>query len=69
MKDPFSKPLRPREIGMRGEICGKWSKISAQEVLALRSNDDLVSQVQSKYALGRPEAQSEVNAFAKGRRL
>lgn len=69
MTDPFSKPLRPKEIGMRGEICGKWSKITAQEVRALRSNDDLVSHVQAKYELGRPEAQSEVDAFAKGRRL
>lgn len=67
--DPFGRPLRPSEIGMRGEICGKWSKISTREVLALRSNDDLVSQVQSKYALRRAEAQSEVDAFAKGRCL
>lgn len=67
--DPFGKPLRPSVVGMRGEICGKWSKISAQEVRALTSNEDLVSQVQTKYQLGRLQAQSEVEAFAKGRRL
>jgi hypothetical protein len=67
--DPFAKALRPSEIGMRGEIGGKWSKLTAREVLDLKSNDDLVDQVQSKYQLSRPQAQSEVDAFAKGRRL
>lgn len=67
--DPFAKPLRPSEIGIRGEICSKWSKLSAQEILDLKSIDDLVNQVQSKYQLGRLQAQSEVDAFAKGRQL
>ncbi len=67
--DPFAKPLRASEIGMRGEIGGKWSKLSVQEILDLKTNDDLVKQVQSKYRLGRSQAQSEVDAFAKGRQL
>ena len=67
--DPFAKPLRPSEIGMRGEIGAKWSKLTAHEIVNLKSNEDLVSQIQSKYQLGRREAQSEVDAFAKGRKL
>jgi hypothetical protein len=54
---------------MRGEIGKKWSKVSAQEIVSLKNNDDLVGLIQSKYQLGRHEAQSEVDAFAKGRKL
>lgn len=56
-------------IGMRSEIASKWSKISAQEVSALKTKDDLVAQVQSKYQLDRTQAQKDVDAFAKGRQL
>jgi hypothetical protein len=38
---------------MRGEIQQKWGKFSAQEITALKSNDDLVAQVQAKYSLDR----------------
>ncbi len=67
--NPFSRPLRPSEIGMRGDIYGKWSKFKFQEIEELKSNDDLVAQVQFKYGLQRPQAQSEVEKFAKGRQL
>ena len=55
--------------GMRGEIAQKWSKFTDQDVIALKSKDDLVSQVQSKYQLDRVQAQKDVDAFAKGRQL
>jgi len=55
--------------GMRSEIANKWSKISADEVKALKSKDDLVTQVQSKYQLDKAQAQRDVDAFAKGRQL
>ncbi|AGK59910.1 hypothetical protein HYPDE_41208 [Hyphomicrobium denitrificans 1NES1] len=55
--------------GMRSEIANKWSKISAQEVSALKTTDDLVSQVQSKYQLDKAQAQKDVDAFANGRQL
>lgn len=55
--------------GMRSEIANKWSKISAQEVSALKNVDDLVTQVQSKYQLDKTQAQKDVDAFAKGRQL
>jgi hypothetical protein len=57
------------EGGMRGEIQRKWGKFSAQEIAALKSKDDLVTQVQTKYALDKSQAQRDVDAFAKGRQL
>ena len=54
---------------MRGEIQKKWSKFTYAEVSALKSNDDLVAQVQTKYALDRARAQKDVDAFANGRQL
>jgi predicted site-specific integrase-resolvase len=55
--------------GMRGEIQKQWSKFTYAEVSALKSRDDLVAQVQAKYALDKPQAQKDVDAFAKGRQL
>ena len=54
---------------MRGEIQKQWSKFTYAEVSALKSKDDLVGQVQTKYALDRARAQQDVDAFAKGRQL
>ena len=55
--------------GMRGEIQQKWGKFSAQEISALKDKDELVALVQAKYALDKPQAQRDVEAFAKGRQL
>lgn len=66
---PFGRPLRPSEIGMRGEIAAKWSKISTKEIAELQSTDDLVALVEQKYHLARQAARQEVDAFAKGRRF
>lgn len=55
--------------GMRSEIALKWDKLSSAEIAALKNNDDLIAQVQSKYSLDRAKAQSEVESFAKGRLL
>lgn len=55
--------------GMRSEIAQKWPKFSAQDVSALKSKDDLVTEVQSKYSLDKAQAQKDVDAFAKGRQL
>jgi hypothetical protein len=55
--------------GMRGDIQKKWAKFSAQEVSALKSKDDLVTQVQTKYVLDKATAQRDVDEFAKGRQL
>jgi hypothetical protein len=55
--------------GMRSEIGQQWPKFNTQEIAALKSNDDLVAQVQSKYQLDRTQAQKDVDAFATGRQL
>lgn len=55
--------------GMRSEIAAKWSKFSTADVAALKSKDDLIAQVQSKYALDKAVAQKEVETFANGRQL
>jgi hypothetical protein len=55
--------------GMRSEIAQKWPKFTAAEVGALKSKDDLVTEVQSKYSLDKAQAQKDVDAFAKGRQL
>jgi hypothetical protein len=41
------------------EIRTKWGKFSEQELSALKSNDDLVTQLVAKYNLDRPQAQRE----------
>jgi predicted site-specific integrase-resolvase len=55
--------------GMRGEIQKQWSKFTYAEVSALKNKDDLVAQVQTKYALDKTQAQKDVDTFAKGRQL
>lgn len=55
--------------GMRSEIAGKWPKFNAAEVAALKSKDDLIAQVQSKYSLDKAVAQKDVDTFANGRPL
>ena len=55
--------------GMRSEIQVRWGKFSSQEIAALKDKDQLVAQVQTKYALDKAQAQKDVDAFAKGRPL
>ena len=54
---------------MRGEIEQKWGRFDAQEIAALKDNDDLVTQLQAKYQLDKVKAQTDVDAFAHGRQL
>jgi hypothetical protein len=62
-------PPTANTAGMRAEIAQMWPKFSADEVIALKSKDDLVTGVQSKYSLDKTQAQRDVDAFAKGRQL
>jgi hypothetical protein len=70
---PDSQSNAPRtqapSSGMRGEIQQRWGKFSAQEISALKDKDDLVAQIQAKYAVDKAQAQRDVDAFAKGRQL
>lgn len=54
---------------MRREIAVTWSRFSTTDIIALKDNDDLVAQVQSKYGLDKEQAQRQVDAFAQGRQL
>jgi hypothetical protein len=51
------------------DIRAKWDKFSEQDVSALKSKDDLVSQVSAKYGTKADQAQSEVDAVLKGRKI
>ena len=54
---------------MLGEIGSKWSKFTAHELSALKTNEDLVTQVIAKYGLEKGIAQRDVNTLMAGRHL
>jgi hypothetical protein len=49
------------------EIGAKWGKFSEQDLAALKSKDDLVSQVVAKYSLDKVQAQRDVDSLMKDR--
>jgi hypothetical protein len=49
------------------DIETKWDKFSQTELSALRSRDELVAQVETKYGFDKAVAQREVDAILKGR--
>ena len=51
------------------DIRAKWDKFSEQDVSALKSKDDLVSQVSAKYDIRADQAQRDVDAVLKGRKI
>ena len=51
------------------EVGAKWSKFSEQDLSALKSNDDLVTQLAAKYSLEKGQAQRAVDALLKGRQI
>jgi hypothetical protein len=57
-----------RQIVLK-DIGAKWGKFSEQELSALKSKDDLVTQVVSKYSLEKDQAQRDVDALLKGRQI
>jgi hypothetical protein len=52
---------------MLGEIGTKWGKFSKHELAALKTNDELVSQVVAKYGIEKIAAQRDVDALLAGR--
>jgi hypothetical protein len=60
--------VESREILLK-DIGAKWSKFSEQELGALKSKDDLISQLGSKYSLDKAQAQRDVDAVINGRQL
>jgi len=61
-------PADARQIVLK-DIGAKWNKFSEQELGALRSKDDLVSQVVAKYSIDKAQAQRDVDAVMKGRQI
>ena len=59
----MSDNARP-ESGMRRDIEQKWGKFNALEIAALKDNDDLVMQLQTKYQLDKAQAQREVSELS-----
>jgi hypothetical protein len=51
------------------DIRAKWGKFSEQDLSALKSRDDLVSQFMAKYSLENGQAQRDVDALLKGRHI
>ena len=51
------------------EIQAKWGKFSEQDLTALTSNSDLVTQLAAKYSLEKTQAQRDVDALMKGRQI
>ena len=51
------------------EISAKWGKFSEDELGALKSKDDLVTQVVAKYSIEKAQAQRDVDAVMKGRQI
>ena len=51
------------------EIRAKWGKFSEEELSALNSKDDLVTQLVAKYGLEKSQAQQDVDALMKGRQI
>jgi hypothetical protein len=51
------------------EIRAKWGKFSEQDLSALKGNGDLVTQLAAKYGHDKAQAQRDVDALMKGRRI
>jgi hypothetical protein len=63
-----STPADAKHILLK-DISSKWGKFSEQELGALKSKDELVTQVVAKYSIDRAQAQRDVDAVMKGRQI
>jgi hypothetical protein len=61
-------PADTKQILLK-DIGAKWGKFSEQELGALKSRDDLVTQVVAKYSIDKAQAQRDVDAVMKGRQI
>jgi len=51
------------------DIHAKWDKLSESDIAGLKSKDDLVAQVSSKYGQAKDQVQREVDTLLKGRMI
>jgi len=61
-------PADTKQILLK-DIGAKWNKFSEQELGALKSKDELVTQVVAKYSIDKAQAQRDVDAVMKGRQI
>ena len=61
-------PAEAKQILLK-DISSRWGKFSEQELDALKSKDDLVTQIVAKYSIDKAKAQSDVDAVMKGRQI
>jgi hypothetical protein len=61
-------PAETKQIVLK-EIRAKWGKFSEQDLSALKSNSDLVTQLAAKYSLEKSQAQHDVDTLMKGRQI
>ena len=61
-------PAEAKQILLK-DISSRWGKFSEQELDALKSEDDLVTQIVAKYSIDKAQAQSDVDAVMKGRQI
>lgn len=66
--NPAAKSTESKKTLLK-DIGAKWSKFSESELGALKTNDELVTQVVAKYSLDKVQAQRDVNAVMNGRHL
>jgi hypothetical protein len=64
--NPIGTAAAARQIVLK-EVGAKWGKFSEQDLSALKSKDDLVTQVVAKYSLEKGQAQRDVDALLRGR--
>ena len=51
------------------DISAKWGKFSEQDLSAIKSRDDLVTQIVTKYSYETGQVQRDVDALLKGRQI
>ena len=64
-----ARPQDSQRNEVLNEIGTKWEKFSKQELSALKTNDELVTQVIAKYGIDKIAAQRDVDALMAGRNL
>ena len=64
-----SRPQDGQRNEVLNEIGTKWEKFSKQELSALKTNDELVTQVIAKYGVDKIAAQRDVDTLMAGRNL
>jgi hypothetical protein len=61
-------PADTKQILLK-DIGAKWNKFSEQELGALKSKDELVTEIVAKYSIDKAQAQRDVDIVMKGRQI